>query len=42
MNQAAQKYCVECGAIINAKAEICPSCGVATIMDYTQQSNNQK
>lgn len=22
------KYCVECGAIINLKAEICPKCGV--------------
>lgn len=41
MNQAAQKYCVECGAIINAKAEICPACGVRQPMYYTQQSNNQ-
>lgn len=23
-----QKYCLECGALINAKAEICPKCGV--------------
>lgn len=23
-----EKFCVECGAIINAKAEICPKCGV--------------
>lgn len=23
-----EKYCSECGAIINAKAEICPKCGV--------------
>ncbi len=23
-----EKYCVECGEIINAKAEICPKCGV--------------
>lgn len=23
-----EKYCVECGAIIRAKAEICPKCGV--------------
>lgn len=41
MNQAAQKYCVECGAIINAMAEICPACGVRQPMYYTQQSNNQ-
>jgi TM2 domain-containing membrane protein YozV/ribosomal protein L40E len=25
---ANEKYCLECGAIINAKAEICPKCGV--------------
>ncbi|NTU68757.1 MAG: TM2 domain-containing protein [Chlorobiaceae bacterium] len=23
-----EKFCSECGAIINAKAEICPKCGV--------------
>ncbi len=23
-----EKYCFECGNIINAKAEICPKCGV--------------
>ncbi len=23
-----EKYCQECGEIINAKAEICPKCGV--------------
>ncbi|MDP2026426.1 zinc ribbon domain-containing protein [Sulfuriferula sp.] len=23
-----QKYCHECGAVIRAKAEICPTCGV--------------
>jgi hypothetical protein len=23
-----EKYCTECGAVINAKAEICPKCGV--------------
>lgn len=33
MTEAAQKsadekYCAECGAIIKAKAEICPKCGV--------------
>lgn len=25
---ADEKYCTECGAIIKAKAEICPKCGV--------------
>ena len=28
MKQDNEKYCQECAAIINAKAEICPSCGV--------------
>ena len=23
-----EKYCTECGALINIKAEICPQCGV--------------
>ena len=23
-----EKYCLECGSIINARAEICPKCGV--------------
>lgn len=25
---AQEKYCSECGALINVKAEICPKCGV--------------
>lgn len=28
MKQENEKYCVECGALINIKAEICPKCGV--------------
>ena len=28
MKQENEKYCTECGAIINVKAEICPKCGV--------------
>lgn len=28
MKRDNQKYCVECGAIINIKAELCPNCGV--------------
>lgn len=27
-NESNEKYCTECGAAINAKAEICPECGV--------------
>ena len=28
MKNENEKYCSECGALINAKAEICPKCGV--------------
>jgi TM2 domain-containing membrane protein YozV len=28
MKTELEKYCFECGAVINAKAEICPKCGV--------------
>ncbi len=28
MKQENEKYCSECGALINIKAEICPKCGV--------------
>ena len=28
MKQDNEKYCSECGQIINIKAEICPKCGV--------------
>lgn len=28
MKQDNEKYCIECGSIINIKAEICPKCGV--------------
>jgi TM2 domain-containing membrane protein YozV len=28
MKQENEKYCQECGEIINIKAEICPKCGV--------------
>ncbi len=28
---ADEKYCSECGAIIRAKAEICPKCGVRQV-----------
>lgn len=28
MKKDNEKYCSECGEIINAKAEICPKCGV--------------
>jgi hypothetical protein len=28
MKKENEKYCAECGALINSKAEICPKCGV--------------
>ena len=28
MKQDNQKYCTDCGELINIKAEICPKCGV--------------
>lgn len=28
MKQKNEKYCTECGELINLKAEICPKCGV--------------
>jgi hypothetical protein len=28
MKDPNEKYCTECGSLINAKAEICPKCGV--------------
>lgn len=31
MKQDNQKYCAECGELINVKAEICPKCGVRQI-----------
>ncbi|MCT4614983.1 MAG: NINE protein [Marinifilaceae bacterium] len=40
-----EKYCQECGEIINAKAEICPKCGVrqaAAGMTPDQQQNQNK
>lgn len=32
---ADEKFCTECGAIIKAKAEICPKCGVRQITQPT-------
>ena len=35
MKQENEKYCTECGALINIKAEICPKCGVRQTMQST-------
>lgn len=35
MKQENEKYCTECGGLINIKAEICPKCGVRQSLQYT-------
>lgn len=35
-----EKFCFECGEIINAKAEICPKCGVRQIDQVNKQSSS--
>ena len=39
MKQENEKYCTECGALINIKAEICPKCGVRQTNQPTQSSS---
>jgi TM2 domain-containing membrane protein YozV len=38
MKQENEKYCQECAAVINVKAEICPSCGVRQVGITTETS----
>jgi hypothetical protein len=40
MKKENEKYCQECGSIINVKAEICPSCGVRQIPIELPNSND--
>ncbi|MEC4113181.1 TM2 domain-containing protein [Myroides pelagicus] len=42
MKSINEKYCSECGAVINAKAEICPRCGVRQPGVFNQQANEDK
>ena len=35
MKQGNEKYCTECGSLINIKAEICPKCGVRQSIQST-------
>ncbi len=37
-----EKYCVECGAIINAAAEICPKCGVRQPVRANVKSGSER
>lgn len=39
MKQENEKFCTECGALINIKAEICPKCGVRQVIQATPVSN---
>jgi len=41
MKQENEKYCTECGAIINTKAEICPKCGVRQPFQSIPITNEQ-
>ena len=40
MKQENEKYCSECGSIINIKAEICPKCGVRQAYIPNNPSNS--
>jgi TM2 domain-containing membrane protein YozV len=47
MKQENEKYSQECAAVINVKAEICPSCGVrqagmVSSIDATPSQNNDR
>ena len=46
MKKDNEKFCQECGEIINVKAEICPKCGVrqpyTSIKSEEQQKNENK
>lgn len=36
-----EKFCYECGQIINAKAEICPKCGVRQLYPSRNQGKSK-
>ena len=42
MKQGHEKYCHECGAIINLKAEICPKCGVRQAPSYVKTEEQKE
>lgn len=42
MKKENEKYCQECGEIINIKAEICPKCGVRQLPTSTKIEEQQK
>lgn len=42
MKQPNEKYCSECGQLINIKAEICPKCGVRQMFVYNEYNAKPK
>lgn len=42
MKQDNEKFCSECGSIINAKAEICPKCGVRQTNIISSEVSEQR
>lgn len=42
MKSINEKYCSECGSIINVKAEICPKCGVRQTVTIDTQAQELK
>jgi TM2 domain-containing membrane protein YozV len=42
MKKDNEKFCQECGEIINSKAEICPKCGVRQSYNATNTGLQQK
>ena len=41
MKQDNEKFCIECGEIINTKAEICPKCGVRQPTSYIKTAEQK-
>ncbi|MCC9043454.1 NINE protein [Myroides sp. M-43] len=42
MKSISEKYCSECGSLINVKAEICPKCGVRQAVAIDTQAQELK
>ncbi len=42
MKQVNEKYCTECGEVINVKAEICPKCGVRQTTSESSSEDKNK
>lgn len=42
MTNLQEKYCNDCGAVINTNAEICPKCGVRQMAPPAQDNENNR